>query len=204
PFLAIIFSGLLFGLMHGNLNQFTYTVVLGMILCLINEATGSMLSSMLFHFILNASNVINVYLLPWLYSLMQNTLAASKESYEALGMPELYTQLEEMATTYFGDMSLTASEWMTQLFATSSQVSFSLGEVIASFGLRAVIYTFFAYIVWKWLARKNGRWDHIVEIFNGRKENKTTLFTIPLTIAIALFAVYIFLYEVALRYSGIL
>ena len=55
---AILFSGLCFGLLHMNLNQFCYAFVIGMIFALLVEATGSLISSMLAHFIINSNSVI--------------------------------------------------------------------------------------------------------------------------------------------------
>ena len=53
---AILFSGLCFGLLHMNL--FCYAFVICMIFALLVEATGSLLSSMLAHFIINSNSVI--------------------------------------------------------------------------------------------------------------------------------------------------
>lgn len=55
---AIVFSGLCFGLLHMNLNQFCYAFVIGMLFALLVEATGSVISSMLAHFIINSNSVI--------------------------------------------------------------------------------------------------------------------------------------------------
>lgn len=56
---AIILTALLFGLFHMNVNQMSYAVAMGIVLVLLNEATGSMLSSMLMHFLINATSVIS-------------------------------------------------------------------------------------------------------------------------------------------------
>ena len=47
---ALVLSGLLFGCMHMNFNQFLYTFVFGMILVFMMEATGSIVTSMICHF----------------------------------------------------------------------------------------------------------------------------------------------------------
>lgn len=64
PFQAIFLSALLFGLMHGNFNQFSYAFVMGFIFALLIEATDSILSTMLVHFCFNGSSVIILYYLP--------------------------------------------------------------------------------------------------------------------------------------------
>lgn len=61
---AIILSALLFGLLHMNLNQFSYAFVLGAIFALVIEATDSIVSTMIMHFVINSTSVINGYLLP--------------------------------------------------------------------------------------------------------------------------------------------
>ena len=55
---AAVLSGLVFGLMHLNINQLSYAAVMGIIFALLVEATGSMYSSMLAHFAANSYSVI--------------------------------------------------------------------------------------------------------------------------------------------------
>ncbi len=55
---SAVFSGLLFGLLHMNLNQFVYAFALGVVLALLVEASGSIYASMLVHFMINARSVI--------------------------------------------------------------------------------------------------------------------------------------------------
>lgn len=62
PRAAIILSALMFGLMHGNLNQFTYAFIMGIIFALLIEATDSILSSMIVHFCINASSLLMLYI----------------------------------------------------------------------------------------------------------------------------------------------
>lgn len=51
-------SGLLFGLLHLNINQFCYAFLLGVVFALLNEATGSVVSSAISHMIVNSHNVL--------------------------------------------------------------------------------------------------------------------------------------------------
>lgn len=62
-FAAVIVSGLLFGLMHMNFNQAGYAFVIGIVFALLVEATGSIFSSILCHFIFNAQSVCLMYLM---------------------------------------------------------------------------------------------------------------------------------------------
>lgn len=64
---AIFLSSFLFGCMHMNFNQFLYTFVLGIYLAFIIEATGSIISSMLVHFVLNFTSVILSTFVTWFY-----------------------------------------------------------------------------------------------------------------------------------------
>lgn len=57
-FKAILASGLLFGLLHMNINQASYAFVIGVLLGFLVEATGSIFSSILFHVLVNATNAV--------------------------------------------------------------------------------------------------------------------------------------------------
>ncbi|MCI6552108.1 MAG: CPBP family intramembrane metalloprotease [Lachnospiraceae bacterium] len=58
---AILLSALLFSLMHLNFNQAAYAFVIGLIVALLVEATGSLWSSVLFHTVFNSSQVCLMY-----------------------------------------------------------------------------------------------------------------------------------------------
>ncbi len=58
PLKGIFLSAIIFGVFHLNLNQLPYACLLGVIFALMNEATGSTLTSVLMHFLLNAFNVV--------------------------------------------------------------------------------------------------------------------------------------------------
>ena len=50
---AILFSGLMFGLFHGNLNQFAYAFILGVIFGFVYVKTGTIRYTILLHMIIN-------------------------------------------------------------------------------------------------------------------------------------------------------
>lgn len=50
---AVLFSGLMFGLFHGNLNQFAYAFTLGVCFAFIYVKTGKIIYSILMHMIIN-------------------------------------------------------------------------------------------------------------------------------------------------------
>ena len=58
PFMAILLSAALFGLIHMNINQFSYAFVIGVIFGFMVYATGSLLPSILSHFIINGTSVV--------------------------------------------------------------------------------------------------------------------------------------------------
>lgn len=61
-FKAILASGLLFGLLHMNINQASYAFVIGILLGFLVEATGSIFSSILFHILVNSTNALMMIL----------------------------------------------------------------------------------------------------------------------------------------------
>ncbi len=54
----IILTGLMFGLLHLNIEQFFYATLIGMFLCYIAYASGSIFPCMIIHFVNNALSVI--------------------------------------------------------------------------------------------------------------------------------------------------
>lgn len=57
---AIIFSAILFGFFHMNIQQLLYAAVLGIVLGIIREATGSMWAGMLYHFVNNGWSAVSM------------------------------------------------------------------------------------------------------------------------------------------------
>lgn len=61
-FCAMILSALLFALMHLNFNQAAYAFVIGLMVVMLVEATGSLWSSVIFHMVFNSQQVCLMYL----------------------------------------------------------------------------------------------------------------------------------------------
>ncbi|KXL51986.1 CAAX amino terminal protease self- immunity [Anaerotignum neopropionicum] len=59
---AIFCTALLFGLLHMNPQQFPYAFFAGLFFCFLVERTGSIWASIIPHFIINATNVIVIFL----------------------------------------------------------------------------------------------------------------------------------------------
>ena len=58
---SMILSSVLFGMMHMNFNQFAYGAAMGLMLSLLVEATGSVLSSFIAHATFNSIEVVLMY-----------------------------------------------------------------------------------------------------------------------------------------------
>lgn len=58
---AVIMSGVLFGLLHGNIEQFFYTFFVGMILAFVYVKTGKLRYSILIHCVLNTTSTVLQY-----------------------------------------------------------------------------------------------------------------------------------------------
>ncbi len=86
--LGVLLSAFFFGLMHGNLNQFCYATVMGIIAALMVEATGNILSSVLLHFVVNGTNIGMI----GISCLLTGSTLAELYAEEA-------TQIEEMGQT---------------------------------------------------------------------------------------------------------
>lgn len=61
--ISVLTSAFLFGLMHMNVNQFCYAMVIGIMMAMIVEVTGSLFSTMVIHFTVNATTTTMTYLL---------------------------------------------------------------------------------------------------------------------------------------------
>lgn len=92
-----IVSGLFFGMFHMNLNQFFYAFVMGIIMSFVVHITGSIFSSIIMHFTINASSLTLVKLLDIL------------EGYLEKINPEYAAQLSEAASAAVTTSSLIMS-----------------------------------------------------------------------------------------------
>lgn len=90
---GVLLSGFLFGIMHMNLNQFSYAFVLGILLALVTEITGSMLPTMFLHLYINGRSVVVVHVVVrYLSGLRERYVTA-----EAAGDTGLMESLRQMA-----------------------------------------------------------------------------------------------------------
>lgn len=103
---GLLLSGFLFGIMHMNLNQFSYAFVLGILLALVNEITGSVLPSVFLHLYINGRSVVMVHVvIRYLTGLRERYVAA-----EAAGDAGLMESLRQMAD----GVPIENGEWLEQ------------------------------------------------------------------------------------------
>lgn len=190
PWKAVLLSGFLFGLMHGNFNQFCYSFVMGCVFALLVEATGSILSTMVVHFFVNAGSTLMIYLYPTLHKLLKATYQFAQQEG---GGPEIAT-LEVI----LGDPSMNTSEWI-EFLLESSTASIGFSEVLITYAPSAVFWSVLAFFLFRFIAKRNGTWERIQGFIGKKKEDARPLLTIPLAIAIAIGVVCMFFYELLLH-----
>lgn len=156
---AAVLSGLVFGLMHLNINQLSYAAVMGIIFALLVEATGSMYSSMLAHFAANSYSVIMMQLVP---------------------------------------MTSNGSELLEQSAQAAESSMSSMPVIIAQLvmlGLMAAGFLGIAYLLFKKIAVRNGRWEYLKEqLHKGFKPQNGERFLTPPLIATVAAALAYMLY----------
>ncbi len=134
---GVFLSGFLFGIIHGNLNQFSYAFAMGIVFALLIEATDSILATMIVHFFINGTSVVIMALYPKLFQFLETLYGSDKFNADEL--------MKSMNSGILDDMTL--------------------GYIIQSYGITAVITTVLAFIVFKTLAKNSGRWEHVKSIF---------------------------------------
>ncbi len=146
---AMLMSALLFGCIHMNFNQFFYATIVGFFFALLIEATGSILSSIVIHFVINTSNaVMGVVAL----KMLEYMEAAQKQLSEQLG--------EDAASTQAATEMLQSQEVTLEM---------QIG-VVAFYGVLAIISGTLAFFLFRHIAKSCGRWEHVKAIF-GKSED---------------------------------
>ena len=199
PLKAALLSGLLFGILHGNINQFCYAAVLGIVFALLIEATGSILSTMLVHFWTNAGSVVILYLYPKLYEMAK--------TYHSMYVEYGNEAMAAMLETAFGDMTRSSSEWLEQAIGSAANMELTVGQVFVMYGPQALIMGILAFLVYKKLAIRSGNWDRIRSYFINQPVSqdvegagtKERLITIPLAVAMVIGVAFMIVYEILIQ-----
>ncbi|MBO6143343.1 MAG: CPBP family intramembrane metalloprotease [Lachnospira sp.] len=156
---AAVLSGLVFGLMHLNINQLSYALLMGIVFALLVEVTGSMYSSMLAHFAANSYSVI----------MMQLVSMTSNGS-------ELLEQSAQAAESSMSSMPVIIAQ-------------------LVMLGLMAAGFLGIAYLLFKKIAVRNGRWEYLKEqLHKGFKPQNGERFLTPPLIATVAAALAYMLY----------
>lgn len=149
---AILFSGLLFGLLHMNFNQFFYTFVMGMILALVLEATDSLISTMLIHFYSNGMSIVSLY-------------SQRNEDLAEVASKPFNQSMRELAQS--GDYSQGISDFFAWLGSLSDNAA-----RLVFLGMAAVVGLMFAAALYLAIAYSCGRIREVKILF-GFKESTT-------------------------------
>ena len=205
PVKAALLSGLMFGVMHGNINQFCYAAAMGIIFALLVEATGSVLSTMLVHFWTNASSVVALYLYPKLYDFAK--------AYYNMYIEYENEEMASMLEVIFGDMTQSSTEWVRQLMDSSAALQLTVPQVLSLYAPQALVMGVLAFFVYKKLAVRSGNWEwicagfkkHPVKVTEEMPEAEVTekrrMVTIPWVIATVLGIAFMIYFEFLLRRS---
>ncbi|GMQ58545.1 hypothetical protein AN1V17_29400 [Vallitalea sediminicola] len=92
-FKAALVSGLSFGMLHMNVNQFSYAFVMGAILFILVKITGSIFSSMLIHFLINGLQMVLAKLVIFLQEMFGNSFDYDMLAKEAVTRDTILTIL---------------------------------------------------------------------------------------------------------------
>lgn len=80
PVLGIIISAVLFGIMHMNLNQLCYAILLGVVFAWVNNCSRSIFSSVIMHIVINSFNMLTLILASLAMEMLGENLAESTEA----------------------------------------------------------------------------------------------------------------------------
>lgn len=144
PLKGILLSAFLFGIMHLNFNQFSYAFAMGIIFAFLIEATDSILSTMIVHFIINGTSVLIMHLYPKMMQLLEEVYGSS----------------------YF-DSAQT-------LESVQESLPLNFSSIILTYGFPALIGIILAFFVYRAIAKNSGRWDFIKGLFKKDGNMKLT------------------------------
>ncbi len=145
---AVLLTAFIFGLLHMNLNQMLYAGVIGIVFAVTVEATGSIYSSMIMHFIMNSISVTALAFLKF----MKNLGLYPEEMFE-MDMQQVQTGAE-LTMSPAVTVVLLAVAFMVVVGATA----LAIGVIIL-------------------LAKRSGRIDNLKALFKKKVSNELSLQT---------------------------
>ncbi len=162
---AALLSGLLFGAVHGNLNQFTYAFVLGVVFALIVEATDSLWSTVVCHMLLNSVSISTIYLMPrllsWLEGVYQDAVKAGDSNTTALVESIIGGTDFSMDSVYGTETALTHEQVVHTILA------YAIPAIVGALLAAALLYS---------IARRCGRLEELKGLF-CRKQKEAPAYT---------------------------
>lgn len=140
--IAVLLTAFLFGMMHMNLNQFSYAFVLGVIFALLNEITGSILPAVLLHIYINGKSVVVLYAsVHYLTGLREQYVQA-----QAVGDIGLTEELLESAQ----GVPIDKVDWLQEYMSMgNSSVTDMIPTLVPGF-LAAVVATVVIFVLLLW------------------------------------------------------
>lgn len=154
---AVVLSAFLFGIMHMNLNQFSYAVVLGVLFCLINEAAGSILPSLMMHLYINGRSVVLLYMVVNYLTGLHNEYVAA----EAVGNKELMAGLIEQAQ----GIPIHEEDWLSAYMSMGAE---EVPESILSTVPWLVVSVIVIVLIIRYFLKITGRTEHFRRIFTRK------------------------------------
>ncbi|MBQ9699969.1 MAG: CPBP family intramembrane metalloprotease [Lachnospiraceae bacterium] len=173
PFGAVLLSAFLFGLVHMNVNQFSYAFVIGVIFALLTYATGSIIPSIIAHFVINGNSVVMSHLLT-------------------------YIQKGTQAVTETGSAMTPVDKLNEEYGMLSEAIVYAV--VIGTLVVMSIIGCLVAFFIFRYICKKNRGIESVKMIFkknvrNTYVEEEGKFFDEYLWLGIGVCLVYIILYD---------
>lgn len=192
PWPGIIFSAICFGAMHMNLNQITYALVLGLLMGIILEATGSILSTMVVHFVFNGTSTTLVYMLPKFTKWYLELLEENGMTLEQVGL----TQQDMDQLMNVGDAASTAAASPEQMLMTGLIM---LIPALVGLALAGLLLYYIAYLNKRHLILKGMFTKKTPAQKEAMAADKVPVMNVCLGIGIGICIIYAILTEVLIR-----
>ncbi len=143
---AIILSSALFGMMHMNFNQFAYGMAMGIMLALLVEATGSILSSFLAHAVFNSTEVIMMFMSAEMEEVVDSGIG------EAAISDAMYLVLLFVSAIFSTFLAVLVLRWMAKIegrleYFVSIPKKRGQGFKLVTFGLVGAVFLTILYMV---------------------------------------------------------
>ena len=142
---AILLSALMFGLLHMNINQFLYAFAIGVIFALLVEATNSIVSTMIVHFVINGSSMLLAKASSMYSKELAQVNSALTQREELLVIipkllvPVIIATLIALAIFYVIVLTNNRVEHMAAIFSKEKKKTMKIGSIALLFGIAICI-----------------------------------------------------------------